>query len=251
MVLGGFLFLLTAYVGVKAQPRANDLDTKSIYVNVMNDMKARFEGGTLTDQQKLAATNVITETQSKLGMFSIHVLGLEQRDRTSQQVFAILKEYKESGNMKDEQTNKMQKLAEDTQIAMIQGVFKVFDYTPDEAAAQYNVNVADMSELLIRKTFSKYVDYSEEAPLYGATTEDALLLELEVETLTTFTASDLSLPTITPSNDIMGNFSAGDIAVEIYCYSITFYSTLNFQAPASQALPKQSNSLKNKLCCVC
>ena len=187
------------------------LEIKTVYIDVMNDMKSKFEAGTLTDEQKLAATNVITETQNKLGTFSIQVLGLEQGERTSQEVFAILKEYKDAGNMTDEQSDKMQNLAEDTQIAMIQGVVQVFNYTNEEAASEYNVNVAEMAELLQRTTFTGYVAHSNQdsalallisasttqAPLPGVTTEDALLVDLE--TLTTFATSNPRLPTTTPT----------------------------------------------------
>ena len=187
------------------------LEIKTVYIDVMNDMKSKFEAGTLTDEQKLAATNVITETQNKLGTFSIQVLGLEQGERTSQEVFAILKEYKDAGNMTDEQSDKMQNLAEDTQIAMIQGVVKVFNYTNEEAASEYNVNIAEMAELLQRPTFSEYAAHSDQdsalallispsttqAPLPGVTTEDALLVDLE--TLTTFANSNPRLPSTTPT----------------------------------------------------
>ena len=53
---------------------------------------------------------MITETQAKLGTFSLNMLGLEQGDRTSQEVPDVLKEYKEASNM-------------------IQGVFNVFSST--------------------------------------------------------------------------------------------------------------------------
>ena len=97
--------------------------------NVMSNMKTRFEADALTSEQKVKATKVITETHAKLGTFSFNVLGLEQGDRTNQEVFAMLNEYKESGNLTSEQNTSMQDLAQDTQILMIQGIINILNYT--------------------------------------------------------------------------------------------------------------------------
>ena len=59
-------------------------EVKKVYIDVMNDMKTKFEADGLTSEQKVAATKVITETQAKLGTFSFNVLGLERGDRTSE-----------------------------------------------------------------------------------------------------------------------------------------------------------------------
>ena len=55
-------------------------EVKKVYIDVMNDMKTKFEADGLTSEQKVAATKVITETQAKLGTFSFNVLGLERGD---------------------------------------------------------------------------------------------------------------------------------------------------------------------------
>merc|ERR1719430_1928935 len=94
------------------------VEIKKIYVDVMNDMKKKFDNGDMSSDQKVAATTVITETQTLLGVKSFEVLGLEVGVKNSAEVFAVLKEYKESGNMTEEQNTAMQDLAEDTQVRM-------------------------------------------------------------------------------------------------------------------------------------
>jgi len=129
------------------------VEIKKIYVDVMNDMKKKFDNGDMSSDQKVAATTVITETQTLLGVKSFEVLGLEVGVKNSAEVFAVLKEYKESGNMTEEQNTAMQDLAEDTQIRMIQGILGVFGYTSARAAAEYGVPEAEMAELLARPSF--------------------------------------------------------------------------------------------------
>jgi len=129
------------------------VEIKKIYVDVMNDMKTKFDNGDMSSEQKVAATTVITETQTLLGVRSFEVLGLQVGDRNSAEVFAVLKEYKESGNMTEEQNTAMQDLAEDTQVRMIQGILGVFGYTAARAAAEYGVPEVEMEELLARPSF--------------------------------------------------------------------------------------------------
>ena len=50
------------------------------------------------------------------------MLGLEQSNRTSQEVFAVLKECKESGNLTGKQNTAKQGPAQSTQIFMFQGI---------------------------------------------------------------------------------------------------------------------------------
>ena len=51
---------------------------------------------------------VISEAHAKLGTFSTNWLGLEQSDRTSQEVFVMLREYRQSCNMTGEQNTTKQ-----------------------------------------------------------------------------------------------------------------------------------------------
>ena len=82
----------------------------------MEDMKAKFDAKELTDSQKMEATKVITDTQKMLGDTSFAVLGLERGERTQSEVLAVLAEYKDAGNMTEEQNSQVQKLAVDTQV---------------------------------------------------------------------------------------------------------------------------------------
>ena len=98
--------------------RQTDLDIKQLYIDVINDMKIKFESGGLNVDQKVAATGVITGTQMLLGEKSFEVLGLQIGDRNSVQIFEVLKGWKEAGNMTAQQDNAMQDLAVDTQVRM-------------------------------------------------------------------------------------------------------------------------------------
>jgi len=130
-----------------------DLDIKKLYIDVMNDMKIKFQSGDLNQDQKVAAASVIVETQSLLGQKSFEVLGLQIGDRNSIQIFEVLKGWKEAGNMTAQQDKAMQDLAEDTQIRMIQGILGVFGFTPEQGVQNYNVSAEDLRLLLQRPTF--------------------------------------------------------------------------------------------------
>ena len=130
-----------------------DLDIKKLYVDVMNDMKIKFQSGDLSWDQKRTATGVIVETQRLLGQRSFEVLGLQIGDRNSIQIFEVLKGWKEAGNMTAQQDKAMQDLAEDTQIRMIQGILGVFGFTPEQGVQNYNVSAEDLRLLLQRPTF--------------------------------------------------------------------------------------------------
>ena len=137
----------------KRQVETIALDIKKLYIDVMNDMKVKFQNGDLNQDQKIAATGVITETQSLLGQKSFEVLGLQIGDMTSVQIFEVLKGWKDAGNMTEEQSAAMQDLAEDTQVRMIQGILGVFGYTAEQAALSYNVSAEDVKFLLQLPTF--------------------------------------------------------------------------------------------------
>ena len=130
-----------------------DLDIKKLYIDVMNDMKIKFQSGDLSWDQKRTATGVIVETQRLLGQRSFEVLGLQIGDRNSIQIFEVLKGWKEAGNMTAQQDKAMQDLAEDTQIRMIQGILGVFGFTPEQGVQNYNVSAKDLRLLLQRPTF--------------------------------------------------------------------------------------------------
>ena len=149
-----FLLLLScnrAFCGRHVNPV--ELDVKRLYIDVMNDMKNKFQNGDLNQEQKIGASQVIVETQALLGKHSFEVLGLDVGQRTSVQIFETLKAFKEAGNMTEEQVKAMQNLAEDTQVRMIQGILKVFQYIPERAAIEYNVSLQQMRLLLQRPTF--------------------------------------------------------------------------------------------------
>merc|ERR1719500_2056996 len=145
----------------KRQDETVALDIKKLYISVMNEMQAKFKSGDLNQDQKVAATAVISETQSLLGRKSFEVLGLEIGDRNSAQIFEVLKSWKEAANMTAEQDTAMQDLAEDTQVKMIQGILGVFGYTADDAALKYNITAEEMKSLLNRPTFGMEVEREE------------------------------------------------------------------------------------------
>ena len=76
-----------------------DLDIKKLYIDVMNDMKNKFQTGDMNQDQKVAATGVIVATQSLLGQKSFEVLGLQIGEMNFVQIFEVLKGWKEAGNM--------------------------------------------------------------------------------------------------------------------------------------------------------
>ena len=169
------------------------VEIKMIYVDVMNDMKKKFDNGDMSSEQKVAATNVITKTQTLLGVRSFEVLGLQVGDRNSHDVFAVLKEYKESGKMTEGQNTAMRGLAEDTQVRMIQGILGVFGYTAARAATEYGVPEVEMEELLARPSFS-----TNPAP---AATSDTAIADIIATTTTTPTTSTATIITTTTIGD--------------------------------------------------
>jgi len=146
--------------------QADDSDfVKNIYVKVMNDVKIKYDSGELSSDQKVAATAWISETQNLLGVKSFEVLGMEVGNKTTVEIYKVLKEAKESGNMTDEQDTAMQDLAIGTQVRIIQGILGVFGYTAEAAASNYNVSVEDVERLLKKPTFgSDAVTFSTVSP---------------------------------------------------------------------------------------
>ena len=100
----------------KRQAADDGIDYKSIYSLIMNDTKTKFNAKELTDDQKTEDTRVITETQKMLGDTGFGVLGLKRGDKIQSEVPAVLSEYKDAGNMTEEQNTRIQKLAVDTQV---------------------------------------------------------------------------------------------------------------------------------------
>ena len=157
-------FLVTLFCGRTfcdhPSKAAVGVELKQLYINVMNDMKEKFQGGEMNSQQKKGATEVIVETQNLLGKFSLQVLGLDVGNRNYAQIFNVLKGFKEAGNMTEEQDTAMQKLAEQTQVRMIQGILKVFGFSAERAAKEYNVPLPEMELLLQHPTFQS--DFAEQ-----------------------------------------------------------------------------------------
>merc|ERR1712240_569369 len=126
-----------------------DVDYKTIYTLVMNDMKAKFDAQELTNDQKTAATRIITETQKLLGDTSFAVLGLERGDKSQAEVLAVLAEYKDSGNMTQNQNNQVKKLAVDTQVRMIQELVDVLGLS----ASDLGLTTEQLDVIMARHTF--------------------------------------------------------------------------------------------------
>merc|ERR1719234_3085837 len=151
-------------------------------------MKTKFQSGELNQDQKVAATVVITETQTLLGQKSFEGLGLQIGERNSVQIFEVLKGWKEAKNMTAEQDTAMQDLAEDTQVRMIQGILGVFGFPADQAAVNYNVSAEDGRLLLQRPTFGSEVKR-----------EESISEEPEIDiSSTSITTSTITTTTTTP-----------------------------------------------------
>merc|ERR1719228_2893110 len=112
-------------------------------------MKAKFDAQELTDEQKAAATRIITETQKLLGDTSFAVLGLERGDKSQAEVLAVLAEYKDSGNMTQDQNNQVKKLAVDTQVRMIQELVDVLGLS----ASDLGLTTEQLDVIMARHTF--------------------------------------------------------------------------------------------------
>ena len=103
----------------KRQAEESSVNYKTLYEKVIGAMKTQFDSGSLSDEQKTNATNIITTTQSMLASYSFDVLGLEKKNLTQNEILSMLGTYRESGNMTDQQTQQISKLAVDTQVRRI------------------------------------------------------------------------------------------------------------------------------------
>ena len=103
-----------------------------LYVKVMDDLKIKYNAGDL--EQKIGVVELITETENLLGKFSVGVIGLKVGDRSSVEIFEEIKQWKESGNMTEKQDKAMHDLAIDTQVKIIQGLIKVFEFSAEKDA---------------------------------------------------------------------------------------------------------------------
>merc|ERR1719233_2263252 len=137
-----------------------DLDIKTIYSLVMQDMKTK-------------ATRVITETQKLLGDTSFTVLGLERGDRSQNEVLAVLAEYKKAENMTEGQNTAIKKLAVDTQVRMIQELVGVLNLT----ASGLGLTTEQLDIVMARHTF---VLKSPGEPVFSVNTTE--LLDIEAKT---------------------------------------------------------------------
>ena len=94
-------------------------DPKEVYLKVMEVMKAKFNDGELSDDQKKNATETITSTQDMLSSYSFAVLGLKRGNLSSAEILNTLAVYRDSGNMTEEQSSQISRLAVDTHVRMI------------------------------------------------------------------------------------------------------------------------------------
>jgi uncharacterized membrane protein len=196
----------------KRQVETLAFEVKKLYIDVMNDMKKKFQTGDLNQNQKVAATGVITETQTLLGQKSFEVLGLQIGDRNSVQIFDVLKGWKEAGNMTEEQNTAMQDLAVDTQVRMIQGILGVFNYTAEQAALNYNVSADEVRLLLQRPTFGSEVAIeeisSEELESSSSSSTTSTMPSTSSTTTTTTTTTPITTTTTTTVAPVISSSSS-------------------------------------------
>ena len=103
----------------KRQAENPSSDPKEVYLKVMEVMKAKFNDGELSDDQKKKATETITSTQDMLSSYSFDVLGLEKGNLSSAEILNTLAVYRDSGNMTEDQSNQITQLAVDTHVRML------------------------------------------------------------------------------------------------------------------------------------
>ena len=111
----------------KRQAETLTVDHKTVYAKVMEVMKAKFNDGELSDDQKKNATDIITTTQAMLSSYSFAVLGLDKGNLSSSEILSTLAVYRDSGNMTEEQSSKISQLAVDTHVRMINYPLTVSD----------------------------------------------------------------------------------------------------------------------------
>merc|ERR1719186_1643572 len=164
----------------------DDIDYKNVYTIIMEDMKAKLDAKELTDSQKMEATKVITDTQKMLGDTSFAVLGLERGEKTRSEVLSVLAEYKDAGNMTEEQNSQVQKLAVDTQVRMIQELVGVLGLS----ATNLDVTEEQLEVIMARHTFV----LKPPGDVQSDVNEDVLAVtELLVEALDTTAKSELAI----------------------------------------------------------
>ena len=79
-------------------------------------MRSKFNEGELSDDQKKNATDIITTSKAMLSNYSFAVLGLEKGNLSSAEILNTLDEHRDSGNMTEEQSTQISKLADDTHV---------------------------------------------------------------------------------------------------------------------------------------
>merc|ERR1719175_296530 len=107
---------------------------KQIYDEMMRLLGEMFRSGQLSNQQVATATNIINFTQDLLADTSFAVLGLERGNMTAQQILAVLQQYRDTNRLTPEQSDKINQLAIDTQIRMIQQTASAVGVPPLEKA---------------------------------------------------------------------------------------------------------------------
>ena len=93
---GRRVFLFCAFLVLWAREASGDGNAaedsvKQLYVKVMDDAyRITHNYGDL--EQKIGVVEVITETENLLGKFSLRVLGLEDSDRSSVEIFVEIRQ---------------------------------------------------------------------------------------------------------------------------------------------------------------
>ena len=159
-----------------------DIDIQATYIRVMDDMRAKFDRGNLTDLQKQEATRIISETQRLSDDSNLAVLGLERGNLSHNEVLAVLAAYKEAGNMTGSQNTDTRTFGVDSQVRMIQHLTGLLGLK----ATNLSLTEQQFEELKLRTTFGQDV----------STEGSAIIPNTTVVPRTTFT-TDLSFITLT------------------------------------------------------
>ena len=84
-------------------------------------METKFKAKELSGEQTKNATTIITSIQAMLANHSFNVLGLENgRSLSQNETLKTLADYRDSGNMTEEQNQQIAKLAVDTRVRTLQ-----------------------------------------------------------------------------------------------------------------------------------
>jgi len=107
-----------------------EIDYRVLHTKVMDELMKRFKD--LTKPVANEAVKVISDTQELLGNGSLTVMDIDPTSRyySQQEVLELIKTSREDGRLSDEQEDKINKLALDSQVRLIQKLVALLNLNP-------------------------------------------------------------------------------------------------------------------------